>query len=246
MFHALRVRGLRGQSHADTLLWVASSSQAYRQADRAPMDSNMIAQVYDMISAYIPAPVQGLIVVVLALLGIQVGRNGSKQKGSSSAGSRTDSKASKSSKASFINSDAAPGHETSPGQTGPDATREMSSSEIRRLAFSYEPENDHQPDPGEVVWTWVPYVENDGRGKDRPVLLMARINNSSLAACYLSTKQHDGFVPMGSGSWDSKGRPSYLNPERVLRVSNSGVRREGARVSQNRFSAAVAAVKGYH
>mgnify|MGYP000039912398 CR=1 FL=1 len=51
---------------------------------------------------------------------------------------------------------------------------------------------------------------------------------------------------MGTGTWDSKGRPSYLNPERVLQVSNDGVRREGARVSQDRFNAAVAAVEDYH
>ncbi|GAB5080487.1 hypothetical protein ARTHROSP310_36360 [Arthrobacter sp. AD-310] len=27
---------------------------------------------------------------------------------------------------------------------------------------------DGEPDPGEVVWTWVPYQEDHGRGKDRP------------------------------------------------------------------------------
>ena len=39
--------------------------------------------------------------------------------------------------------------------------------------MSYEPQTDGAPDPGEVVWTWVPFEENDGRGKDRPVLVVA-------------------------------------------------------------------------
>lgn len=202
------------------------------------MDSNAIAQLYEAVSATLPPWLQAVIVVVLAIFGIQVGRNNSKK--SSATGSKSRREAAT---AGLVN---APGGDVSPGQAGRGATREMTASEIRKLNYSYEPENDHQPDPGEVVWTWVPYVENDGRGKDRPVLLIARINNSSLAACYLSTKNHDGFVPMGTGKWDSKGRPSYLNPERVLQVSNDGVRREGAIVSEERFNAVVTAVEAYH
>ena len=37
---------------------------------------------------------------------------------------------------------------------------------------SYEPVADGQPDPGEVVWAWVPYEEDPSQGKDRPVLLI--------------------------------------------------------------------------
>ena len=37
---------------------------------------------------------------------------------------------------------------------------------------AYEPELDGQPDPGEVVWGWVPYEEDPSQGKDRPVLLI--------------------------------------------------------------------------
>lgn len=36
---------------------------------------------------------------------------------------------------------------------------------------TYSPEMDGDADPGEVVWAWVPYEENDGRGKDRPVVV---------------------------------------------------------------------------
>jgi hypothetical protein len=39
---------------------------------------------------------------------------------------------------------------------------------IGPVRMSYSPRTDGAPDPGEVVWTWVPFEENDGRGKDRP------------------------------------------------------------------------------
>ncbi len=95
------------------------------------------------------------------------------------------------------------------------------------------------------MWTWVPYVENDGRGKDRPVLIIGRVSPTEWAACYLSTKEHPGFVSIGSGPWDSKGRESFLSPERVLRVTEEGMRRESAAVSKERFEAAVRAVFAY-
>ena len=38
----------------------------------------------------------------------------------------------------------------------------------------YAPEVDGEPDPGEVVWGWVPYEDDPSQGKDRPVILLAR------------------------------------------------------------------------
>lgn len=134
----------------------------------------------------------------------------------------------------------------SPGRGGQTATRELTASETRLLRPSYEPNPDGDPDPGEVVWTWVPYVENDGRGKDRPVLIIARIDDETTAGCYLSTKQHRGFVSVGTGGWDSQGRESFLSPERVLRVTNGGMRREGHVLDRSRFVDAVAAVVREH
>lgn len=128
--------------------------------------------------------------------------------------------------------------ETSPGQDGRSATRDLTAAEVRTLHIEYSPSLDGSPDPGEVVWTWVPYAEHDGRGKDRPVLIIARIDGGAVAGCYLSTKQHRNFIAVGPGDWDSQGRPSYLNPERVLRVANAGMRREGAVLSKARFTQA--------
>lgn len=130
----------------------------------------------------------------------------------------------------------------SPGQFGKEATRDLTARELRGLTFEYDPHIDGNPDPGEVIWTWVPYVENDGRGKDRPVLIIARIDDTAVAGCYLSTNQRSGFVSVGTGGWDPKGRTSYLSPERVLRISHDGMRREGQALKRERFVEAVRAV----
>ncbi len=134
----------------------------------------------------------------------------------------------------------------SPGQFGRDATRNLTSAEIRTLKPSYSPKLDGEPDPGEVVWTWVPYVENDGRGKDRPVLIIARIDAHSYAGCYLSTKFHRDFVSVGTGGWDSQRRESFLATDRVLRVTDAGMRREGNVLERAAFDRAVAAISKRH
>ncbi|UQN13928.1 hypothetical protein [Gulosibacter sp. ACHW.36C] len=130
--------------------------------------------------------------------------------------------------------------ESSPGQYGPGRTREIRANEVRGIQTSYAPDRDGTPDPGEVVWTWVPYVENDGRGKDRPVLILARIDANSVLGCYLSTKQHNGYVSVGAGDWDSSGRESFMNPARLLRVTDDGMRREGAVMPRGSFDRAIA------
>lgn len=137
-------------------------------------------------------------------------------------------------------------HRESPGRLGPGATGDLGAADIRALKPSYSPRIDGDPDPGEVVWTWVPYVENDGRGKDRPVLIIARLEGGAFAACYLSTKQHRGFVSVGTGGWDSQGRESFLAPDRVLRVSEDGMRREGQVLDRDRFARAVETVSRLH
>ncbi len=150
---------------------------------------------------------------------------------------------------SWLRGDAPAGHDAggrSPGRFGDDATRELTRAEIRELRLSYGPSPDGNPDPGEIVWTWVPYAENDGRGKDRPVLIIARIDATSTACCYLSTKQRAGFVSVGTGGWDSQGRGSFLAPDRVLRITDAGMRREGHVLSQERFARAAEAVARLH
>lgn len=124
--------------------------------------------------------------------------------------------------------------------------RDLTLAEIRALSLSYAPDPDGDPDPGEIVWAWVPYAEHDGRGKDRPVLILARVDAATTAGCYLSTKQHRGFVSVGTGRWDSQGRESFLATDRVLRLPDARVRREGHVLERGRFIDAAGAVMRAH
>lgn len=136
--------------------------------------------------------------------------------------------------------------EVSPGQYGEEQTRDITAAELRNLRFEYAPQPDGDPDPGEVVWTWVPYVENDGRGKDRPILIIGRIDSETVVGCYLSTKQHRDYLPIGTGAWDPQRRESFLSPERLLRVTHEGMRREGVQIDRARFESAVRGVLAHH
>ncbi len=44
----------------------------------------------------------------------------------------------------------------------------------RARTVVYAPDLDGAADPGEIVWAWVPFEEGDGRGKDRPLLVVGR------------------------------------------------------------------------
>ena len=114
-----------------------------------------------------------------------------------------------------------------------------------QIRFDYAPRRDGRPDPGEIVWAWVPYDENDGRGKDRPVLIVAR-DGGTLLGLTLTSKDHDRdaadearrgryWMDIGSGPWDSRGRPSEVRLDRILRLTPDAVRREGAALDRTRF-----------
>ena len=57
----------------------------------------------------------------------------------------------------------------------------------------------------------MPYEENDGRGKDRPVLVVAREPAGTVLAVQLSSQAHDddvGWVPSAPARGTAKvGRP---------------------------------------
>src|SRR5918999_1269839 len=83
--------------------------------------------------------------------------------------------------------------------------------------LDYRPLDDGRPDPGEVVWAWVPFDENDGRGKDRPVLVIGR-RGADLLGLMLTSKDHDRdaadearfgriWTDIGAGPWDARNRP---------------------------------------
>lgn len=120
---------------------------------------------------------------------------------------------------------------------------------------AYAPQRNGRPDPGEVVWAWVPYEEDASRGKDRPVLVIA-VDGGQVTALPLTSKDHDRdeaqerragriWMDVGSGGWDRQGRPSEVRLNRVLRLGADDVRREGAALDRRVFEAVVAAATPY-
>lgn len=113
--------------------------------------------------------------------------------------------------------------------------------------IEYSPCLDGDPDPGEVVWTWVPYEEDPSQGKDRPVVIIGR-RGDHLLGVPLTSKRHDNEaqVEVGRGPWDPQDRVSYAKVERLLDVDPDSVRREGAVLPRSRFDAVVAGVRTAH
>jgi hypothetical protein len=143
--------------------------------------------------------------------------------------------------------------ENVPGRYGPTATTEADPRRVGPVRTEYTPAHDGDPDPGEIVWTWVPFEENDGRGKDRPVLVVAREAAGTLLAVQLSSRAHDGatggaaqslqrsrglprWVAIGNGPWDRSGRDSWVDVDRVLRLHEDGMRREACALDRMRFN----------
>ena len=122
-----------------------------------------------------------------------------------------------------------------------------------RPPMSFAPQPDDVADPGEIVWTWVPFEEDHTRGKDRPVLVVGR-DDGWLLALMLTSKDHDRdeaqearagrhWVDIGAGDWDRQGRPSEVRVDRVVRVDPTAVRRAGAALDRRTFEAVADAVR---
>ncbi|HEY0950200.1 type II toxin-antitoxin system PemK/MazF family toxin [Nocardioides sp.] len=123
-------------------------------------------------------------------------------------------------------------------------------------AVTYAPRADGRPDPGEVVWGWVPYEEDPTRGKDRPVLLIGR-RDSMLLGLMLTSKDHDRdaadearwgrhWMDVGTGGWDRQRRPSEVRLDRLLELAPDAVRREGAALDRSTFERVVSEARRFH
>lgn len=113
------------------------------------------------------------------------------------------------------------------------------------IRTAYVPSTDGDADPGEIVWTWVPFEEADGRGKDRPVLVVAAEAGGTVLAVALTSQEHPGrteYVSVGAGAWDGRHRPSYARVDRVYRLHQGGMRREAAALDRAAFDRVRAAL----
>lgn len=153
----------------------------------------------------------------------------------------------------------APGPATrpAPGHAGPTAAtggpvRVVLPDHVGPVRTEYSPDLDGAADPGEIVWTWVPYEEDPAQGKDRPVLVVGW-DGPVVLGLMLTSKDHARdaarearrgrvWMDIGSGAWDSRRRDSEVRLDRVLRLDPDGVRREGAVVDRELFDRVVLAL----
>ena len=142
----------------------------------------------------------------------------------------------------------------SPTRRTPPPTRQERSAPRRRRypgdftgSFTprYAAKLDGRADPGEILWTWVPYEDDQTQGKDRPVLAVGQ-SRGWLLCLMLSSKDHDRdaadearwgrrWMDVGSGAWDAKRRPSEVRLDRIIRIHPDNVRREGAVLDRKTF-----------
>ncbi|MFC9984568.1 type II toxin-antitoxin system PemK/MazF family toxin [Microbacterium keratanolyticum] len=125
-----------------------------------------------------------------------------------------------------------------PGRSAGTETVRVSAERVRDVVIGYAPDRDGAPDAGEVVWTWVPYEENDGRGKDRPVLVIGRQSADRVYAVRMTSKAHErdrDYLSIGTGAWDSQGRESWVDIEQLYSVHERGLRREAAVLDAKRY-----------
>ena len=124
------------------------------------------------------------------------------------------------------------------------------------ITVSYSPDLDGDADPGEVVWGWVPFEEDYSQGKDRPSLVVGRDGRWVLALMLTSKDhipggvgevredRHAKWMNIGTGDWDSQGRPSELRLDRIIRLDPDSIRREGAIMPRDVFDRVAEHISG--
>lgn len=132
-----------------------------------------------------------------------------------------------------------------PSRKRPARTRRLPPEGV--VHVEYSPRMDGDPDPGEVVWAWVPFEEDPEQGKDRPVVVIGR-RGRKLVGVPLTTKrsEREAQVAIGTGDWDPKRRQSYARIWRMLDLEPDGMRREGSILDRRRFDQVIVAVDEYY
>ncbi|WIM94609.1 type II toxin-antitoxin system PemK/MazF family toxin [Actinoplanes oblitus] len=141
---------------------------------------------------------------------------------------------------------ARPGGSPRPQPPASRPPRHVPTEQHSTRTIAYSPNLDGDADPGEIVWTWVPYEDDPGQGKDRPVLVVGRTGGTLLGLMLSSQSERDGqrnWLALGVGEWDRTQRPSWVRLDRVLEVAEDGIRREGAILDRTRFTRVAAALQ---
>ena len=162
-------------------------------------------------------------------------------KGSSESSQKSESRKDESRQGEARTSGSSAPKPSAPASTGASDGSDYPGDYRDIINFEYSPSLDGDADPGEIVWTWVPFEEDHSQGKDRPVLLVGR-DGEYLLALMMTSKDHNNrehadpnYLDIGSGPWDPQGRASEVKLNRVIRVRPDSMRREGAIMPEDTF-----------
>lgn len=130
---------------------------------------------------------------------------------------------------------------------GPTRRRDITLGSVR---VTYHPDYpDDHPDPGEVVWAKVRFQENAALSKDRPVLVIGRINGTDKLAAIQLTSQVNGRpneLPINVRNLDRLGRRSALKLDQIIVVDPKDYRREGSVLSKDEFEGVIGRLAAFH
>lgn len=127
--------------------------------------------------------------------------------------------------------------------TGPSMPRAATALHVENTkdaarSIFYAPDMDGQAEPGEVVWIWTPSDDPTSPLRERAILVVGRTRHTILGLLISPNPEHDGedsWLDIGAGEWDSSGRQCWIRLDKVLEVSELGIRRQGAVLPRRRF-----------
>lgn len=103
----------------------------------------------------------------------------------------------------------------------------------------YAPNMDGQVDPGEVVWFWVPDERSETKLTERALVVIGRHGDLVLGLITSPNPVHamsEKWIDIGSGPWDDAGRKCWLRLDKIIKVPETAIRRQGAVIPLRRFN----------
>ncbi|APT89355.1 hypothetical protein CFRA_08945 [Corynebacterium frankenforstense DSM 45800] len=118
-----------------------------------------------------------------------------------------------------------------------EAVRVHTTDSVARALY-YAPGMDGQAEPGEVVFIWAPSDGADAPLRERAILVVGHNRNTVLGLLISPNPEHaddDRWLGIGTGDFDASGRSCWVRLDRVLEVSELGIRRQGIFLPRGRF-----------
>ena len=103
----------------------------------------------------------------------------------------------------------------------------------------YAPNMDGSVDPGEVVWFWAPPSSADEQATERAMVVVGRSGPYVVGLATSTNREHateTTWLDIGSGPWDDAHRRSWVRLDKIVKVPEAAIRRQGALIPEHRFN----------